>query len=1036
PSPASDDWYTAPLNITLTCTDATSNCTTTRYRVDDGAWTDYGTPILFNQDGIRLLQYDSTDTAGNHATGSTTIKLDLTPPTLNVTSPSDPVTMARTLPRLGGHATVGPSSGTVDIKLRNTTSGDSWDGAAFTLDGRVTLPLVGGAWEALSGGALPALLPEGPYELGVSVMDGAGRVSSIEVRTIYIDRTAPTVTLEGAAGARAIDHVQIIVDAVDQTPTSVTAIETRFAAPGALFDSWSASQGLDGALSAPMEVPLPMGDGRYEIRAVVRDAVGNEATSAPLGVVLDTLPPVLALTSPSRTFAAEASYNATFSVRDMSAIASLHVEVTRDGGAPIVSDLDPTAPWLLVPVHASTRSLDYVANATDALGHETSLRGRVQFLDASAPAVSIVLNGSRGDAGWYVGPVTAAFRTDTPGATTYFRVSAGGVPSGNFTQGASFVVNGSGEVTLDAYASIARAGTLVESAVQTQVVHVDLDDPTGSILAPASAVPDGQRVKVRATAGDATSGVADATLEVIVGGTTRNVTLTPAADGWEADVGPFRSTDAPTLRLFITDQASRRALVDSRALAVKDQTPPLVSLVLPDGPLRQIVRATASASDESGIAFVRFMLDGETIARIEAPPFEVTFDTTRWANEPHVLNATAQDAAGNEATDPRTIQIANPPTICCLQVAPGSAVDPVMLQVEANAPGGREATVTLYHRLAGDTVFENVSMTPAPCPTQACQQRTYTATLPGHPIAGTTLEVFALAQDGSEHATAPTGGLLQVPIRVAQNATLDEWRDAASARFAENDTQYTPDGAADIVNASILAMPTEILFGVQVREPFSADETRTYLVELAPGKAQPLFAYVVTYNGTWHLSVKDFTSSQTRDQRPGELSLEPREREFTLRARTSDVRALMGDDAGNLRAKFHTFGSEDFTSSRFIDVTPPIVQHAPPAHAPRGATLHLNVTLSDNANAPGALRATIIPLLGGASLDPVPVVDGHADLPTSGGLVKYVIAASDVAGNLAVSEPYTVALDDVTPPRAVASVVGASDVSEDTPVQL
>jgi PKD repeat protein len=61
---APSGWQTAPFDVNLTCTDATSGCFTTYYRVDGGTW-QTGNTVSISTDGNHQIDYYSVDVAGN-----------------------------------------------------------------------------------------------------------------------------------------------------------------------------------------------------------------------------------------------------------------------------------------------------------------------------------------------------------------------------------------------------------------------------------------------------------------------------------------------------------------------------------------------------------------------------------------------------------------------------------------------------------------------------------------------------------------------------------------------------------------------------------------------------------------------------------------------------------------------------------------------------------------------------------------------------------------------------------------------------------
>ncbi len=85
-------WYASPATVTFSCADAASGCAGTEYRLDGGPWNAYGSPLDFDADGIHTVEYRSTDVAGNlETTRSVVLRIDTTPPEVEITSPSGPL---------------------------------------------------------------------------------------------------------------------------------------------------------------------------------------------------------------------------------------------------------------------------------------------------------------------------------------------------------------------------------------------------------------------------------------------------------------------------------------------------------------------------------------------------------------------------------------------------------------------------------------------------------------------------------------------------------------------------------------------------------------------------------------------------------------------------------------------------------------------------------------------------------------------------------------------------------------------------------
>ncbi len=115
-----------------------------------------------------------------------------------------------------------------------------------------------------------------------------------------------------------------------------------------------------------------------------------------------------------------------------------------------------------------------------------------------------------------------------------------------------------------------------------------------------------------------------------------------------------------------------------------DQIPPVVSLTSPasGATISGSVNVAASASDNVGVARVRFMLDGTQLGVDDTTgPYAVVWNTATSANGPHTLVATAFDAAGNSASSSIPVNVSNGST-------PPAAAVPGTIQAEDYDNGG------------------------------------------------------------------------------------------------------------------------------------------------------------------------------------------------------------------------------------------------------------------------------------------------------------------------------------------------------------
>jgi Bacterial Ig domain/GDSL-like Lipase/Acylhydrolase len=133
----------------------------------------------------------------------------------------------------------------------------------------------------------------------------------------------------------------------------------------------------------------------------------------------------------------------------------------------------------------------------------------------------------------------------------------------------------------------------------------------------------------------------------VMGGLLANYIL----DQFEAAGGPIvpRFTDAE--------------LWSNAGVLPPDTVAPTVSITSPasGAMVSGSVVVAATAADDRGVAGIRFKVDGANLGTEDTnAPYSVTWNTTTLANGPHVLTATARDAAGNTTISTRTVNVVNP----------------------------------------------------------------------------------------------------------------------------------------------------------------------------------------------------------------------------------------------------------------------------------------------------------------------------------------------------------------------------------------
>ncbi|TFD11757.1 adhesin, partial [Cryobacterium sp. TMT1-2-2] len=207
---------------------------------------------------------------GRVGTGSQTITLDTTAPTLVITGGAA-LTTADSTPTISG-ATDAPVGTSVTVTVTDTM--------AVTGQTLTSTVVAGGTWSVIA-----AALVEGGHTVTVSVTDLAGNTGTA-IQTIRVDTTKPSLAI--IAGSTLINDstptISGTTDAANGTVVTVTVADQTLSAT--VFDgAWSVTAG---ALS----------DGNHLVSAVVTDPAGNSQT-ATQAYSVDTVAPIVSISGGS-----------------------------------------------------------------------------------------------------------------------------------------------------------------------------------------------------------------------------------------------------------------------------------------------------------------------------------------------------------------------------------------------------------------------------------------------------------------------------------------------------------------------------------------------------------------------------------------------------------------------------------------------------------------------------------------------------------------------------------------------------------------
>ena len=224
------DGYT----VTLTGSDASSGIGTTRYSIDDGAWTTYSGPFTVTGSGSHTVEFYSVDVAGNEeAVDSFSISAEEDPPTTE--------------------ASIAGTEGLLDWYVSDvevTLTADDGDGSGIDA---TMYSIDDGSWRTYS--APFDISDDGTHTIEFYSVDNAGNEEDPQTVEVKVDATAPTAAASVVAS-------EVILSAADGT-SGVSMILYRID-----DGDW---QVYDGAF-------VVEGNGNHTVEYYAADNAGNEGT--------------------------------------------------------------------------------------------------------------------------------------------------------------------------------------------------------------------------------------------------------------------------------------------------------------------------------------------------------------------------------------------------------------------------------------------------------------------------------------------------------------------------------------------------------------------------------------------------------------------------------------------------------------------------------------------------------------------------------------------------------------------------------------
>jgi peptidoglycan/xylan/chitin deacetylase (PgdA/CDA1 family)/N-acetyl-beta-hexosaminidase len=621
-SSCSSNAYTDAVTVTLSATDAESGVATIRYTTDGSdptaSSTPYSGPISVSE--TTTIKFRAWDNAGNvETTKSQLVQV--------VQTPADTEPPTSSIACNGGACLSGWYGDAVTVSLAATDADSGVAAIRYTTDG--SDPTV----------ASPAYTA--PFTVSATTTvkyrawDNAGNIEATNSQLIQVDTDTPTsaIACDGATCSSGwyAPGVSVSLSATD-TGSGVAAI--RYTTDGS--DPTTASP----TYTAPFTISATT-----TVKYRAWDDAGNVETTKSKVIQIDATAPTSAIAC-NGSACSSSTYSAAVTVTLSATDAESGVAVIRytlDGSNPTTSSTAYSDPITV----SETTTVKYRAwdNAGNVEATKSQLVQVVQTVpDTEAPISSIACNLSPCSSGWYGGAVSVTLSAADGGsgvaAIRYTTDGSDPTPASPLYT-APFTVSTTTTVKFRAWDN---AGNV--EATNSQVIRIDTTAPVSSIRCNGSSCSTGwynASVAVALSATDAQSGVA------FIRYTTNGSNPTTASPAY---VGPFTVAVTTTVKYRAWDNAGNVEATKSQFIRI-DTTAPTVAMTSPanGATVTGSVKLTANASDAgSGIAQVRFYVDGALIGTKAGSPFTVTWNTKKVSNGQHTLWAVAQDVAGNMQT--------------------------------------------------------------------------------------------------------------------------------------------------------------------------------------------------------------------------------------------------------------------------------------------------------------------------------------------------------------------------------------------------
>jgi hypothetical protein len=764
----------------------------------------YAFPVTsFPADGVYTVQVRATDNLrGAEIPSGLSFTVDVIPPSaFSLDTPAagfvgPGTTVSATAADSGG-------SGIAQLEFRYCSGGSCSFGSGTTIGAPVaTAGFASQAWDlsGLTGGA--------HYTAIARATDVAGNTTDSAATTVTLDSAAPSTTDDAPAASQS-SAVTVGLTPDDGSGSGVSL--TRYRVDGG---GW--------LTGTSVLIPAPashLNDGMHTIDYYSVDNVANVETTRHATVTIDTLPPSGAPVDPGSTLRGTVTLSDPSPSDSGAGVASVAFQYSSHGANSWTTiGTAVSSPWSTAfdttgVVDGQYDLREQISDAAVPANVGTVDLSGTYVIDNTAPSIALVtapaagahvggtvtLSGSASDGTSGVGQMVFKVDGAVVGTTT-------GTPASVAWDTTS---TADGPVSLTVEANDVAGNGPTSSA--TRSIVVDNHPPTVTLASPGAAI-SGTLALTTTASSDTTQVTFERSPQ---GGGSWTTIAVDSSAPFTANLDTSLLADGPyDLHAIATDGGS---YVTSNLVTTRvDNTAPAGSVAAPlagatVGGTSVSLRANASDSG-SGVATVRFRVDGTLVGTASSAPWTVTWNATAAPSGPHTIDAVVTDVAGNTFTTP-VVAItvdSTPPSVALTD--PGALLSGT-LTLQATSPDADTARVVFQVSPAGAGTWTTVA-------TDATPPTPYSGAFGSSSVSDGLYDFRAVAYDAFDNASGPS---------VVAGRRIDNTAPSfVSATPADGSTIVSASSIAITASEDLSSVTGATLDGVAIVAPAIAGATATF----------------------------------------------------------------------------------------------------------------------------------------------------------------------------------------------------------------